>query len=50
MSVKEQNHLTISIILTLSLVLFVKRNYNDQAKGDEMGRARSMHGLEEECI
>jgi hypothetical protein len=32
------------------LVLFAKYNYNDQVKEDEMGRACSMNGGQEECI
>jgi hypothetical protein len=31
-------------------LLFAKCNYNDQAKGDEIGRARSMNGEGEELV
>jgi hypothetical protein len=31
-------------------VFFSKHNYKDQAKEDEMGRACSTNGGEEECI
>jgi hypothetical protein len=34
----------------MELVLFTKYNWNDEVKEDEMGRACSTNGVEEECI